>query len=517
MNKPDIHEQKTQHTTQGALIILDGWGCAPDSPNNAITQAYTPVMDTLRSTYAYTELQASGEAVGLPPNQDGNSEAGHMNIGAGRIIEQEATYINKQIASGRFFKNPAFLQAVANAELQSSKLHIMGLLSNHMSAHSYPDHLAALLHFCKQQGIQPYLHLFTDGRDAPPHEAVKLLKQLRDNFLDGESIATIMGRSYAMERNKRWESTELAYNAMVLGEGDTATSAEEAITRAYNRNESDEFIRPTVIDANGLIEEHDSVIFFNLRSDRARQITKAFVQVDFNEKNPGAFHRKKVVLPLQFVSMTDFGPDLDHIISAFPATDISDTLPLALKQYSQLYIAESEKYAHVTYFFNGGYDHAVNGEEWEKIASPADPDYTREPAMSARQIADAVINHITNNRYEFFVINFANADMLGHTGNQSATIQAVEALDEQIGRIVEAVQAFGGTAFITADHGNAEEMVNLETEEMDTEHSTALVPFIITRTDITLESGGCLANVVPTMLKVLNVPQPAAMTAKPLC
>ena len=369
-----------------ALIILDGWGIAPASDSNAISLAQTPNLDSLKSAYAYTELTASGESVGLPPGQDGNSEAGHMNIGAGRIVEQEATYINRQISMGRFFKNPAFLEAAHHVKKHNGRLHIMGLLSNHMSAHSYPDHLEALLTFCNQKKIKPYFHLFTDGRDAPPHKAVHLLKQLQDKFFGNERIATVMGRFYGMERNKRWEVTEQAYNAMVLGEGEAADSAEEAITRSYNRDETDEFIKPHIIDSEGMIQDNDAVIFFNLRSDRARQISKAFVQKDFQARNPEAFKRKRIVDNLKFVSMTDFGPDLDDVLTAFPSRDLEETLPMQLKEYRQLYLSESEKYAHVTYFFNGSYKDPIAGEFREMIPSPDVDFYDQKPEMSSDQL-----------------------------------------------------------------------------------------------------------------------------------
>lgn len=502
-----------------ALIIMDGYGIAPTQPGNAIAAARTTNLTKLMNEYSWTQLSASGADVGLPDGQDGNSEAGHMNIGAGRVIPQEALMINYQITSGAFARNPAIQSAIDHAKKNNSKLHLMGMLANRMSAHAYPDHLEALLVVCQQQGVKAYLHLFTDGRDAPPHEAVNMLKRLRDHFMDGEVIATIMGRYYAMERNKRWEITEQAYHCLVLGEGETAPSAEAAITRSYNRGETDEFIRPHVLDQSGLITDNDAVIFFNLRSDRARQITKCFVQSDFNIRNPGAFERRHVLQNIKFISMTDFGPDLDSIVSAFPAPDIPETLPLALRDFRQLYIAESEKYAHVTYFINGGYDHAVNGEVWQKVASPDNPKYDLTPGMSAVGITDAVLAHLQQKAYDFYVINFANADMIGHTGNFDAAKIGIEIMDQQIGRLWEAFRAADPKSllFITADHGNAEEMINLETHEMDTEHSTYPVPFIITKPNVHLRPGGCLANIAPTILKVLHVAQPEAMTADALC
>ncbi len=503
-----------------ALVIMDGWGIAPKQEGNAITAARTPNLTKLKEQFAYTELAASGRAVGLPDGQDGNSEAGHMNIGAGRVVPQEALLINFAISSGVFFKNPAFLEAIHHAKKHKSKLHLMGMLANRMSAHAYPDHLEALLLFCKKKGVSAYLHLFTDGRDAPPHEAVNLLKHLQDHFLDGEIISTIMGRSYAMERNKRWEITEQAYDCLVLGRGERADSAEAAITISYNRNETDEFIKPHVINDQGLIGDNDAVIFFNLRSDRARQITKCFVQKDdFNQRNPGAFQRKKVLHNLKFIAMTDFGPDLDSITSAFPSPDLHGTLPEAMQNVRQLYVAESEKYAHITYFLNGGNDHPVQNEEWVKVPSPSNPNYIESPQMSAAGIIDTVLQSIQKKQHDFYAINFANADMLGHTGNFEATVKAVEDIDAQIGRLWAAMQVADPNSilFITADHGNAEEMLNATTKEIDTEHSINVVPFIITKPGLVLSKGGSLPNVVPTMLKVLGVPQPKEMIAQPLC
>ncbi len=499
------------------LAILDGWGIAPASKGNAISLAHTPAFDYLWKRFPHTQLTASGTAVGLPAGRDGNSEAGHMNIGAGRVVPQDAVLINQHIADGTFFKNPALLEALQYTRTHHSKLHMMGLLTNRMSAHAYQDHLEALLQLCQQQQIRPYLHLFTDGRDAPPYAAVKFLKRIQDRFDISERIATIMGRYYAMDRNKRWEYTAAAYHALVLGKAERASSAEEAIMRSYNRGESDEFIKPHVMNRTGLIQAHDAVIFFNLRSDRARQITKPFVQNDFNARNPQAFKRQRVLSQLKFITMTDFGPDLDHVLSAFPAPDIIDTLPKVLSPLRQLYIAESEKYAHVTYFLNGGYDHPVNGEQWFKVPSPSNPDYSKNPGMSAGKITTQVIQAIRQNKYDVIVINYANADMLGHTGNIRATIKGVEVLDQQLGRLWSVVQQVGGTLMITADHGNAEEMLNAVTGEMDTEHSTNPVPFIITQPKLQLAKTGKLSNVAPTLLTILQISKSKLMTSKSLC
>ncbi|MBU0731289.1 2,3-bisphosphoglycerate-independent phosphoglycerate mutase [Patescibacteria group bacterium] len=500
-----------------ALIILDGWGIAPHSYGNAITLARTPVMDKLEEDYPHTRLIAHGEAVGLVKGQDGNSEAGHMNIGAGRVVEQEVAVINRTIQTGEFFKNPAFMQAINHVKRNKSRLHIMGLLSNHMSAHSYPEHLYSLIDFVKNKGIKDYyFHLFTDGRDSPQHLAVKLL-ELLEKYTEDKRIATIMGRYYAMERNKRWKITEKAYHAMTIGEGRRVDSAEDAIVQSYNRGETDEFIRPAIINKEGLIKENDAVIFFNLRSDRARQLTKCFVQKQFNKKNPSSFKRKKTYKNLEFIAMTDFGPDLDHVLTAFPAPDLKGTLPFAFKNgMKQVYLSESEKYAHVTYFFNGGYDHAVNHENRVEVKSPDVKSYDLEPKMSALKITRDALIYLRDYKYDFVCMNYANPDMVGHTGNLEASIKAVETVDKEVGRMVAAVKKLGGAAIITADHGNAEEMINLKTKEIDTKHSIYPVPFIITKSGYKLKKGGKLGNIAPTVLDLMGVKQPKDMTCQSL-
>ncbi|MFH0819328.1 MAG: 2,3-bisphosphoglycerate-independent phosphoglycerate mutase [Patescibacteria group bacterium] len=501
------------------LAIMDGWGMAPANKGNAITLAKTPNLDYLNKEYPHTLLRASGSVVGLPIEQDGNSEAGHMNIGAGRIVEQDAMIVNHHIYDGTFYKNAALQTAIDHAQSNKSRLHLMGLLTDGMSAHAYPDHVYALLDLLRKKGVKEvYLHLFTDGRDAPQHDAIKYLRRLESFFSNGEKIATIMGRYFAMERNKRWDITEQAYNLLTLGESvHQAKDAESAILRAYNQNKTDEFIEPTLIDKKGLIQDNDSVIFFNLRSDRTRQLSKAFVQPEFNKKNPGSFIRKKIIKNLKFVAMTDFGPDLDHILSAFPSVDVPDTLPMELAGKKQLYIAESEKYAHVTYFFNGGYAETVGGEDRVKIPSPDVNRYDQAPEMSAAKITKTVVDFIKQDAYDFYCINYANPDMVAHTGNLEASIKACEFIDKQIGELYKQVKNKNGILIITADHGNAEELINLETGEVDTKHSTNLVPFIVTKKNLNLKKNGCLGCIAPTILKLFNLPPAKLMSEKSLC
>lgn len=500
------------------LIILDGWGISEPNKGNAITLAKTPVLDSLLKEYPNTKLHASGKHVGLPDGQPGNSEAGHMNIGAGRVVEQDMVRISKDINNGVFFKNAAFLEAVRHAKANDTKLHIMGMLSSGTSPHSDPDHILALIVLARGLGLEKiYLHLFTDGRDSPKYASLKTVNLIEQN-LKQERIATVMGRFYAMDRTKKWDRTEKAYDAIVCGEGRNAQSAHEAITEGYNRGETDEFIEPYVITENGKqvakIEDGDSIIFFNLRSDRARQLTKVFVQDEFNKKNPGSFKRKKVLKNIRFVAMTDFGPDLDSILSAYPSVDLKDTLPMQLTDLRQLYIAETEKYAHVTYFFNGGYTGAVAGEEQKIIPSPDVKFYNEVPEMSSKELAEEVVKNVNADKYDFTVLNFAAPDMVGHTGDLAAGIKCCEAVDGYLGEIVEAYKKKKGTVIITADHGNVEEMINLETGEIDTEHSTNSVPFILVNDElkdkVKLKEGN-LGDVAPTILDILGIKKPKKM------
>ncbi len=501
------NKQTSQPTV---LAILDGFGLA-DAKNkgNAITPETAPNIFGYLKKYPNAKINASGEKVGLFPGQQGNSEAGHINIGAGRIVKQDLVQISDAIHDGTFFKNEAFKQAIYHVQKYNTAVHIMGLLTDGNSAHAHPEHLYALLEFLRREKIeQVYLHLFTDGRDSSPHGAAGFLHELRGHMLAHEKIATVMGRFYAMDRNKIWERTEKAYNAMVLGKGCAATSAEDALSQSYNRGETDEYICATVIVENnrpvGTIKDNDAIFFINSRSDRARQITKAFVQTDFNKRNPGSFRRSKTPKNIRFVAMTDFGPDLDHMMTAFPSPDLEQTLPMALKHKKQLYIAESEKYAHVTYFINGGYADAVNGEIRMKIESPHVSSYDKKPEMSAPEVTAEVIRYL--DKVDFICVNFANSDMVGHTGNLKAAQKAIKTVDTCIDKIVQAVLKKSGQILITSDHGNADEMINLKTNEMMTEHTTNLVPCILisNKTKGIKMKNGILADIAPTVLKIMT-------------
>lgn len=504
------------------LAIIDGWGVAPPSPGNAISLAKTPTLDRWKTSYPYTTLRASGVAVGLAEHQDGNSEAGHMNIGAGRMVPQEGMRISQSINNGTFFRNPAFMAAIHHVRKHNSTLHLMGLLGNNQSAHSDPDHLLALLMMVQNNRLQRVkLHLFTDGRDSPRFLAKEILTRLQP-FLGDTQVATIMGRYYGMDRNKNWDRTELAYNAIVCGEGPhRIPDAMTAITQAYNRGESDEFITPSIVGHYAGMEDHDAVIHFNLRSDRARQLTKTFVQDSFEEKNAATkpFHRKKVISGLTFVAMTEFGPDLDSILTAFPAVQLQQTLPMVMKDVKQLYIAESEKYAHVTYFFNGGYADPVGGEDRVMIPSPDVPYFDQAPAMSSGPITDRVLAELQSGEHLFIVLNYANTDMIAHTGNLQAGIAAMEATDSCLARLETGVLAANGMLVVSADHGNIEEMLNEATGEIDTEHSTNPVPFFLVSQDhsqVSLRTDGILGDIAPTILALLDRPQPHEMTGQSL-
>ena len=516
-------------TTPVVLIVLDGWGVAKKSPGNAIALARTPNFRKLWNTYSHTTLQADGKAVGLPAERVGNSEAGHITLGAGRIVDQDAVLINKDINTGKFFKNSAFESAVRHVEKNKSRLHLMGMLSNGQSGHSDPDHLLALLTMTRLRKVKNvYLHLFTDGRDAPPHSALKMLAALmrqlvnreRGTRLEGEWIATLMGRFHAMDRKKEWSRTASAYDAIIMSQGRKAKSPQAAITEAYNRQETDEFIQPYVIERHGRpvakVKDGDAVIFFNLRSDRARQLTKAFVQKNFNALNPGSFKRKHVVKNLAFVAMTDFGPDLPGVLTAYPSPDLRATLPMLLRHYRQLYIAEREKYAHVTFFFNGGYADPVAGEDRIVIPSPEVENYAQRPGMATAAIAANILEGI--HTHDFICANFANADMIAHTGDLAATVKGVEEIDDAIDKISVALLTRHGTLIITADHGNAEQMLDPNTGAIDTEHNHSPVPFLLveSRRGKRQLRRGTLADVAPTILKIFKLPKPKEMTGRPL-
>ncbi len=512
--------------TPYVLIVIDGLGIANDQPDNPVEMAATPILSSLREKYYYTSLSAAGEDVGLMPNQDGNSEAGHMNIGAGRVVGQDVSIINHSIHDGTFFKNSAFIAAISHVQKTGGNLHLLGLLSDRNSGHVNPTHLQALLEIIRRQNLRQevYLHLFTDGRDTPKHAGLGFLRNLEESLQPNQRIVTIMGRVY-LDRKKNWDKTMTAYDSLVLGKGKMVIKPEKAIKEAYSNGETDEFISPTIISLNndpfyGRIKDNDAVIFYNLRSDRARQLTKPFVQKDFEKKNPGSFLRKKFLKNIVFVAMTDFGPDLDHVLTAYPSANIDGSLPFALRQLKQLYIAEGEKYAHITYFFNGGHDHPVGGEDRVFVPSPNVDRYDQVPEMSADEITTIVLENIKNDKYDFYGINFANPDMIGHTGNLGAAVKAIECVDKNIGLIVKEVLAKNGTVFITADHGNVEEIINVETGEIDTEHSSNPVPFYIISEQVLSQihklPTGRLADVAPTILSVMNVPKTREMTGRNL-
>ena len=515
-------DKKSKHpiSKKIILLILDGWGIGKNDKSNPIWIVKPPFIDSLYKKHPWTTLCASGTCVGLPANQVGNSEAGHQNLGAGRIVDQDSLKINKHISTGEFFKNPAFVAAIKNCVKNKSAMHLMGMISNGQSPHSDPEQLLALLTLVRKYPIKKvYLHLFTDGRDSPQLASLKLIMALERSLKPNEKIATIIGRFYAMDRKKVWTRTIMAYNAMTDGKDAVkADSPQEGINTAYNAGTTDEFIKPIVIYQKGKmlprISDDDSVIFFNLRSDRARQLAKPFTQKNFEEMNPGFAKRKKILKNLVFVAMTDFGPDLDNILTAYPSEDLKNTLTMVLSDKKQIYIAESEKYAHVTFFFNGGYADPVDGEVRVNIPSPHVDHYDKVPAMSTGKIASKVIASLK--KYDFIVANFACLDMIGHTANMLATEDAVRAVDKYIKLIYEAAMENSATLIITADHGNVEYKLNLKTGEKMTEHTTNPVPFILIGKgfdkSIKLKQKGVLGNVAPTILKLFGEKKPKEMS-----
>ena len=503
------------------LIILDGWGIDKPNRGNAISLSKTPIIDSLIKKYSNTKLHAHGKYVGLPDNQVGNSEAGHTNIGAGRLVEQDSIKINKSIKNGTFFKNSAFLGAIRHTKKMKSKMHLIGMLSNGQSPHSDPKHIHSLLNLMRENNVQNvFLHLFTDGRDSPQYASLKLVKDLEKQFFNNEKIATIMGRFYAMDRKKDWKRTKKAYDALTSGYGRKSSSAISAITESYNRGDSDEFIEPYIIGDNkdSRISDGDSVIFFNLRSDRSRQLTKVFTQNEFTKKNKNSFKPEKKFKSLYFIVMTDFGPDLDDVLTAFPNINLKNTLPMQLNHLKQLYLSETEKYAHVTFFINGGYSGKVDGEDHFMIESPDVRSYNETPLMKSNELTDVVLNNLKKNKYDFTLLNFAAPDMVGHTGDLNAGIKCCEGIDKCVGNIVDAYLKKSGTVIITADHGNIEKMINLKTDEIYTEHTTNLVPFVIVNNNFNkkLKINGSLYNIAPTILKLLKIKKPKEMSKEAL-
>ena len=502
------------------LMILDGYGLNDRVEGNAIKQANTPVMDKLMAEYPYVKGLASGMAVGLPEGQMGNSEVGHLNMGAGRIVYQELTRITKEIQDGDFFKNEALLHAVKNAKENGSALHLFGLLSDG-GVHSHITHLFGLLELAKKEGLEKvYVHCFLDGRDTPPQSGKGYVQELTDKLaeLGVGKIATVMGRYYAMDRDNRWDRVERAYNAITKGLGVSAESGVAAVQNSYNNGKNDEFVEPAVVMENGkpvaTVQDGDSVIFFNFRPDRAREITRAFCCDDFD-----GFAREKRI-QTTYVCFTDYDETIPNKEVAFHKVAITNTFGefLAAHGLKQARIAETEKYAHVTFFFNGGVEEPNEGEDRILVKSPKVATYDLKPEMSAPEVCEKLVGAIKSQKYDVIIINFANPDMVGHTGVQKAAIQAIEVVDGCVGKAVDAIKEVNGQLFICADHGNAEQLIDYETGAPFTAHTTNPVPFILVNADpsYTLREGGCLADIAPTLIELMGLAQPKEMTGKSL-
>jgi len=502
------------------LMILDGYGLNDNPKGNAIAMAKTPVVDGLMRDYPFVKGLASGMAVGLPDGQMGNSEVGHLNMGAGRIVYQELTRITKEIQDGVFFQNKNLLAAIENCKQNDSALHLYGLLSDG-GVHSHITHLYGLLELAKRNGLDKvYVHCFLDGRDTPPASGIDYVRQLQSKIRElgiGE-IASIHGRYYAMDRDNNYDRVKLAYMALTKGEGLTANNAEEAVQASYDRGETDEFVKPTVIVNGGVpvgtINDDDSVIFFNFRPDRAREITHAFCDDEFR-----SFKREKK-LDIVYVCFTEYDPLIENKLIAFEKVGVTNTFGeyLASLNMTQARIAETEKYAHVTFFFNGGVEEPNPGETRILVKSPKVATYDLKPEMSAYEVCDNLVKAIKSDKYDVIIINFANPDMVGHTGVLDAAVKAIEVVDECVGKAYEAIKEVDGVMFICADHGNAEMLIDYETGEPFTAHTTNPVPFILVNYDpaYTLREGGCLADIVPTLLECMKVEQPKEMTGKSL-
>ena len=506
--------------TMTALIIMDGFGINPAHEGNAIFQQGTPNLDALMAKYPTTQLGASGMDVGLPDGQMGNSEVGHLNIGAGRIVYQELTRITKEIQDGTFFENEALLAAVENCKKNDSALHMYGLVSNG-GVHSHNTHIYGVLELAKRQGLEKvYVHCFLDGRDTPPASGADFVQELCDKMAEigVGKVGVVSGRYYAMDRDNRWDRVEKAYRALTLGEGVEGTDPVQAIRDSYAQGVNDEFVLPTVMMEDGkpvaTIQDKDSVIFFNFRPDRAREITRAFCADEFDGFDRGA--RKDVT----YVCFTEYDVTIPNKIVAFHKIALTNTFGeyLAANGKTQARIAETEKYAHVTFFFNGGVEEPNEGEDRILVKSPKVATYDLQPEMSAPAVCDKLVEAIGSDKYDVIIVNFANPDMVGHTGVQEAAIKAVEAVDECVGRAVEALEKAEGVMFICADHGNAEQLLDYETGAPFTAHTTNPVPFILVndKQGRKLREGGCLADIIPTMIELMGMEQPKEMTGKSL-
>ncbi|MBQ3114813.1 MAG: 2,3-bisphosphoglycerate-independent phosphoglycerate mutase [Clostridia bacterium] len=493
-----------------ALIILDGYGYSPKTNGNAIETAKTPNMDRYLANYPNNVIHCSGMDVGLPEGQMGNSEVGHTNIGAGRIVYQELTRITKSITDGDFFTNDALLKAAENCKKHNSAFHVMGLLSDG-GVHSHNEHLYGLLEFAKKQELKEvYVHCFLDGRDVPPTSGADYVAQLQEKINEKGigKIASVMGRYYAMDRDNRWDRVEKAFDAMVNGEGVKALDPVGAVKASYKEDVTDEFVVPTVIEGGKTIGANDSVIFFNFRPDRAREITRTMVDEAFD-----GFARKKGYMPLYYVCFTQYDASMPNVDVAFKPTRLDDTFGEYISKagLKQLRIAETEKYAHVTFFFNGGVEKVCDGEDRALIPSPKVATYDMQPHMSAPEVAEECVKRINSGNYDVIILNFANCDMVGHTGVFQAAVDAVEAVDACLGKVVEAIVSKGGQAIITADHGNAEQMLD-ENGNIQTAHSTNVVPLVLIGSEYNLTKDGRLADIAPTMLELLELEKPASMT-----
>ena len=502
------------------LMILDGYGLNDNTTGNAVAEGNTPVMDQLMAQCPWVKGNASGMAVGLPDGQMGNSEVGHLNMGAGRIVYQDLTKITKAINDGDFFENPALLAACENVKNNNSALHLMGLVSDG-GVHSHNTHIYGILELAKKQGIENvYVHCFLDGRDTPPSSGKEYVEQLEAKMqeIGVGQVATVMGRYYAMDRDNRWDRVEKAYAAMVKGQGETAVSGPEGIQTSYDKEKTDEFVLPTIVMKDGApvatVKDNDSIIFFNFRPDRAREITRTFCDEDFQGFDRGQR------LNTTFVCFTDYDVTIGNKLVAFAKDEITNTFGayLAANGLKQARIAETEKYAHVTFFFNGGVEEPNEGEDRILVKSPKVATYDLKPEMSAFEVCDKLVEAIKSDKYDVIIINCANPDMVGHTGIEEAAVKAIEAVDQCVGRAVNAVKEVNGQMFICADHGNAEQLIDGETGEPFTAHTTNPVPFILVNADPSyqLREGGCLADIAPTLIEMMGMEQPKEMTGKSL-
>ena len=499
--------------TPTTLIIMDGFGLEGPSAGNAVVNAPTPNLDRIFRDFPGCRLSASGLDVGLPEGQMGNSEVGHTNMGAGRVVFQDLPHISRDIESGEFFKNPAYLEAMSNCREWGSALHLMGLLSDG-GVHSHITHLFALVKMAKEQGLEKvYVHCFLDGRDVPPSSGESYVEQLQAEIqkLGVGQIATVMGRYYAMDRDKRWDRVQKAYDAIACGEGTFEADAAEAVQKSYDAGVTDEFVVPVVCVKNAQVRDNDSIIFFNFRPDRAREISRCFVDEDFTD-----IQRRTGFLSVDFVCTTEYDATLPNVTVAYPHQKLVNTFGEYISKLglTQLRIAETEKYAHVTFFFNGGVEEVFPGEDRCLIPSPKVATYDLQPEMSAYQVTEEAVKRIESGAYDVVILNFANCDMVGHTGVYDAACKAVSTVDECVNRVVEATSKMGGVSLITADHGNAERMSDANGEPF-TAHTTNLVPFYIVGASVQLRDGR-LADIAPTMLDLMGLEKPSEMDGKTL-